>query len=363
MYPHLKIDLDKIEDNTRTIVGLCREHGIGVTGVTKCVCGHPEIAKAMLRGGVIAIGDSRLENLHRLQAAGVDTRYELIRLPPLTGAGEVVGAAGMSLNSELAVLEALSRAAVERGTVHEVTLMVDLGDLREGIWPDDLVPFVREALGLEGIRIGGIGANLGCFAGLVPTQENMERLVELAEEVENTLGIELARISGFNSSGLELIASGKSPPRVNHARIGEAILFGRETTHRRPWPGTFQDAFVLTAEILELKKKPSLPMGERAEDAFGKRPVFEDRGEVTRALLNVGREDVDVEGVTSCDDRLTVLGASSGYLALDVTLEEEIAVGEELSFFLSYSALLRAMTSEYVKKDLFRDDALCGDGD
>jgi predicted amino acid racemase len=29
-------------------------------------------------------------------------------------------------------------AADDRGQVHEVMLMVDLGDLREGLWPSDL---------------------------------------------------------------------------------------------------------------------------------------------------------------------------------------------------------------------------------
>ena len=45
--------------------------------------------------------------------------------------------------------------------------------------------------------------------------------------------------------------------------------------------------------------------------------------------------------------------ASSGYLILDMShVGREIRVGEELAFTLSYSALLRAMTSEYVAKEL-----------
>ena len=343
-HPCLTIDLDKIEHNARTIVGLCKQHGIDVTGVTKGVCGRPEVAKAMLRGGVSSIGESHIENIHRLKAAGVSTSYMLLQIPALSAADEVVEAVDVSLNSELAVLEGLSAAARRHGRVHEVVLMVDLGDLREGIWPDELVPFVREALRLPGIRIKGVGTNLACFGAVAPSADNMNQLVELAREIEQTFGSTLEWISGVNSSGLELIAAGCMPMRVNHARIGEAILLGRETIHRKPWPGTFQDAFVLHAEILELRKKPSLPVGERCEDAFGKHPAFEDRGEVLRALLNVGREDVDVGGITPIDARIMILGGSSDYLVADVSGAAGVRVGDELAFSVTYGALLAAMT-------------------
>jgi predicted amino acid racemase len=357
-HPYLTIDLDKIEHNARTIVGLCKQHGIEVTGVTKVTCGNPDVARAMLRGGVSSIGESHLENIHRLKAAGVSTSYMLLQIPALSGVDEVVEAVDVSLNSELAVLEALSRVARRHGRVHDVILMVDLGDLREGIWPEELVPFVREALRFPGIRIKGLGTNLACFGAVAPSGGNMKQLVELACEIEQTFDLVLDWVSGANSSGLELIAWGRMPKRVNHARIGEGILLGRETIHRKPWPGTFQDAFVLHAEILELRKKPSVPVGERCEDAFGKLPAFEDRGDVMRALLNVGREDVDVDGIAAIDPRIMILGGSSDYLVIDVTgAAGGVHVGDELIFSLKYGALLAAMTSEYVKKRPVRGGA------
>lgn len=356
--PYLTIDLDKIEHNTRAIVDLCNKHGIAVTGVTKGVCGHPGIAEAMLRGGVTSIGDSRLKNIQRLRNAGIDTTFMLLRVPPLSTVGTVVESVDLSLNSELAVLEGLSAAAVLAGKIHDVILMVDFGDLREGIWPDDVIAFVREAIRLDGIRIQGIGTNLACFGGVVPSEANMGQFVALANELEQRFTITLEWISGINSSGLELIASGRMPWRINHARIGEAILLGCETIQRKPWPGTVQNAFVLYAEVLELKKKPSLPVGERSEDAFGELTGFEDRGKILRALINVGREDIDINGITPIDSRIDILGGSSGYLVLDVTaMEDNIAVGDELSFTLNYSALLTAMTSEYVTKHTLKNSA------
>lgn len=70
-----------------------------------------------------------------------------------------------------------------------------------------------------------------------------------------------------------------------------------------------------------------------------------------RALLNVGREDIDVEGIRPHEPRFEVLGASSGYLILDVTpAAGSLRVGDELSFSVNYGALLAIMTSEYIEK-------------
>jgi predicted amino acid racemase len=305
----------------------------------------------MLRGGVSSLGDSRMENVERLRAAEIDAPLMMLRMPPLSQVQEVIASVDLSLNSELTVLAALAKTARRGRRQHPVIVMVDLGDLREGVWPDDLIPFVREVVALDGIRLVGLGANLTCYGGVIPTERNMGRLAGYAVEVEKTFGIQLPWISGGNSSALPLIAAGVMPQRINHVRIGEAILLGRETIQRTPWPDTFQDAFLLRGEVIECKEKPSVPVGPRGEDAFGRKREFRDRGEVERALVNVGREDVDVEGLVPLDPRLRVLGASSDYLLVDVTRARgDVRVGDELVFSLSYGALLAAMDSEYVEK-------------
>lgn len=350
-HPHLTIDLSKIEHNARVIVDLCRGHGIEVTGVTKATHGDAEVARAMLRGGVTGIGESHLENVRRLKDAEIDAPVMLLTVPSLSDVGAVICTVDVSLNSEISVLDALSQAALNQGNIHDVLVMVDLGDLREGVLPQYLDGFMHQAAALPGIRIKGLGANLTCFGGVVPSRENMGRLVQQARETEEAFGLKLEWISGGNSSALKLIASDSMPSEVNHARIGEAILLGCETTHREPWPDTHQDAFVLKAEVVEAKEKPSQPKGELAEDAFGHVPRFEDLGDIDHALVNIGREDVDVEGLTPVDDRLHVLGGTSGYVALDITKAEgEIEVGSEITFTLNYAALVVAMGSEYIEK-------------
>lgn len=351
--PVIEVDIDKIEKNARTMVKLCADHGIDVTGVTKVTCGMPQVAQAMIRGGVTQIGESRLENIHRLRAGGVNRPVMLLRIPPLSAAEEIVRSVDVSLNSEISVIRRLGQIAESLGTIHRVILMVDLGDLREGIWPEDLLPMVREVLDLPGIKIQGLGTNLTCYGGVIPTEENLQQLVDYAHRVEDRFGIALETLSGGNSSTLPLLARGKVPKEINNLRLGESILLGRETLARTAWPGTSQDGFCLRAELIELKKKPSVPIGEIGQDAFGRTPVFEDRGAMVRGILNIGREDVDVEGLTPADPAVQILGASSDHLLVDLTARAETAeLGQEIRFIPGYSALLAGMTSAYVAKQV-----------
>ena len=354
--PVVTIDLDKIESNSRAVVDFCRGHGIQVTGVTKATCGMPQVARAMLAGGVSGIGESRLKNVQRLRASGINAPLMLLRIPPLSMVDDIVGRVDISLNSEFAVIKALSRAAEKRSIVHDIILMVDLGDLREGVWPDELLPLAEQTVRLPGVRIVGLGTNLTCYGGVLPSEENMGALVEHARSLEQQFDLRLRYISGGNSSSLPLVAGGRMPPEVNHLRIGEAILLGRETIHRNPWPGTVQDAFLLTAELIELKAKPSVPIGQLGEDAFGGKPVFEDQGTRLRGILNVGREDIVVEGMTPVRPGISILGASSDHLLIDVTdMKPPAQLGADISFQMNYAALLAAMTSEFVMKDPVRE--------
>jgi len=349
--PTVIVDLDKIEANARAVTSLCSEKGISVTGVTKVTCGMPSVARALLRGGVKGIGESRLENVHRLRANGIVDEMMLLRIPPLSETEEIVRSVDTSLNSEISVIRSLSRAAQEHGVVHNVILMIDLGDLREGLWPDDVLPAARETLELPNLKLQGVGTNLTCYGGVIPTEKNIQQLVDWAHRIEDAFGVKIDIISGGNSSSLPLLRAGKMPKEVNHLRIGEALMIGRETVHRSPWPGTSQDAFKLEAEVIELKRKPSVPIGETGQDAFGKTPTFEDKGEILRGILNIGREDVDIDGLTPVDTQQRILGASSDHLLVDVSSDQaSIQLGGSVDFIMNYSALLAAMTSAYVGK-------------
>ena len=158
-------------------------------------------------------------------------------------------------------------------------------------------------------------------------------------------------ISGGNSSSLSLMLEGCLPAGINNLRLGESIILGRETIARRPLPGLHTDAVTLQAEVIEVKDKPSVPIGEIGQDAFGRTPVFADRGWQRRAILAVGQQDVDPEGLIPLEPGLQVLGASSDHLLLDTTdYPGEVQVGQIISFGLTYAALLRASTAAYVEE-------------
>lgn len=351
MYPHIEIDTRKIEANTRAIVAAARSAGVSIAGVTKVTCGSPEVGRAMLNGGVAMLGESRLENIARLRAAGLPGPYLLLRLPMLSQVERVVELADYSLVSALETIRALDRAAARAGKQHRVILMVDLGDLREGFWPDELVPAAVATAGLRHVIIAGIGVNLTCYGGVCPTPANLGQLVALAREVEAATGRPLEIISGGNSSSLRLLLRGQFPPGINHLRIGEGIVLGRETIAREPIPGAHLDAFIIRAEVIEVREKPSVPIGEIGQDAFGNVPEFEDVGRHLRAICAIGRQDAPPEGLTPVDPAIRILGASSDHLLLDVTkVKSRPRVGDLIEFVPNYGALLSAMTSPYVDK-------------
>jgi predicted amino acid racemase/arginase family enzyme len=355
--PEVAIDLGRIERNARAVVTRCAATGIKIFGVTKGTCGHPQVARAMLRGGVVGIAESRFENIRRLRDSGITAPIMLLRSPPISRVEEVVRTVDISLQSELTTIAELSRIAERMGRVHDIMLMVDLGDLREGIWPTDLIPTVEKVLEMKGVRIAGLGTNLTCFGAIMPTEENLTQLMAHAYKVESLTGLPLDWISGGNSSSLPLLLDHGLPVGINNLRIGEAILQGGlETFRETPWQDLQFDACRLTGDVIEVKRKPSMPIGESGYDAFGNQPVFVDEGDRLRAIANIGREDVLIEGLTPLNKGVRVLGASSDHLVMDVTdADPPIAVGDRVSFRMNYGALLAVMTSEYVEKSPIHD--------
>ncbi|MDG5467893.1 alanine/ornithine racemase family PLP-dependent enzyme [Deltaproteobacteria bacterium IMCC39524] len=346
--PRLEIDLRKIHHNARTLVERLDKRGISVTGITKATLGSAEIAATLLEAGVKRLGDSRIENIEAMRSALGAAEMTLIRSPMLSQAKRVVMSADVSCNTEIEVIKKLSLEAKKAGRTHGVILMVELGDLREGIMPEDVTDTVRETLSLPNIVFKGIGTNLACRSGVSPDSRNMTMLSDLADSIEATLGLNIDIVSGGNSANLEWALSGAEIGRINDLRLGEAILLGCETLHRQPIDGLYTDSITLCAEVIEAKVKPSKPSGTIAQTAFGEAPPVTDRGLVTQAILAVGQQDIDPSGLQA-PTGINVLGASSDHLILESD-ELKLSVGTEVTFQLNYSALVRAMTSPFIGK-------------
>lgn len=345
--PRLEINLDKIQHNARILVERLGARGIAVTGVTKSFLGSPVIAGVLLRAGVSSLGDSRIENIKTMRNANIAASMSLIRLPMPSQVDQVVAHTDVSFNTELEVIRELSAAALRAKRAHEIVLMVELGDLREGIMPADLESTVRETLRLPNIRLKGIGANLACRSGVSPDARNMAELSALADSVEARFELKLGLVSGGNSGNLEWALNGADTGRVNDLRLGESILLGCETLHRHAIEGLYTDAITLVAEVIESKRKPSKPWGEMTQNAFGEQPVVIDRGVISQTILAIGQQDIDSAGLQA-PQGIEILGASSDHLIVDAG--KQLSPGNEIRFKPNYSGLVRAMTSSFVIK-------------
>lgn len=345
-FPTVRVRLDAVRENTASVA--CRFDG-DLAAVTKGVCGDPHVAEAMLQGGADLLADSRIENLRRLDRR-FDADLLLLRIPMASEIEAVARVADASLHSEIDTLEALSATCQHLETTHRVIVMVDVGDRREGVLPENLDPFLRRADDLPGIEVAGIGTNFACMSGLQATTEKVAELRDLAESAESTLGRELPVVSAGGSAILPRLADPDGLAGVTQLRIGEGILLGTEPTEDVPVSYLRQDAFRISAEVVELKEKPAAPDGETAQAAFGDPPTVEDGGKQTRAVVALGRQDVEPSDLEPVRDDVDVIGASSDHTVLDVSgASPAVEVGDRLVFRPGYGSLLGAFTSPYVR--------------
>lgn len=358
MYPKLTIDIKKLKHNLDGVAAITKDRGnCSLMIVTKGVCADRKVIEMVAKHPKVDyLADSRMKNImsYAEYARGNGKKTVLLRLPQASEIKEVVRYVDISFNSELATIQLLNDEAGKQEVNHKVVLMIDLGDLREGIFTenaDEVFSTVRKTLAMKNVTLLGLAVNLTCYGAIIPKEENLTQLCNWADRIEGKLGIRLEMISGGNSSSIYLIDKGELPKRVNNLRLGEAFLLGNDTAYGTKLPGTTDDALLLEAQIIELKQKPSFPIGEVGVDAFGQKPTFEDRGIMKRAILAVGRQDIDADSLTPLDSHIRVLGCSSDHLLLDLTVAtHKYKVGDVLTFKVGYGSMLQAMTSPYVEK-------------
>ncbi len=349
MYPRLVIDTEKYRYNVNRIQNLCHRHGLSMMAVTKVFCAAKPLTQVLKEEKVDYIADSRLTNLRKISTT---IPKVLLRLVSLYEVDEVVNVTNISLNSELSVIKALDKAAEKYDQKHGIIIMVDIGDLREGVYyKENLDLIIEEVLKLNHIELKGLGTNLTCYGGIIPTKETLKKLIDIVNHVEEKFDIDIDIVSGGNSSHLHLLNKDIHIDRINNLRIGEALALGRETAFGEQLEMLYNDVFTLEADIIELQKKPSVPEGDIGMDAFGKKPKFTDLGVINRAILGIGRQDVDYYELVPYDKNVRLIGSSSDHVIAGITdMDTRYKVGDVLRFKLTYGSLLSLMTSEYVEK-------------
>lgn len=358
MYPRLVMNLDKLENNLEAVAKIAKdEAGCSLMIVTKAVCADNEVVKLIAENPKVDyIADARLENIKSFYelAHRNGKKTVLLRLPMQSEVVEMVNYVDISMNSEIETIKLINEAAGKVDKKHGLILMIDLGDLREGIFfknDEEIFKTVEQILAMENINFEGIGVNLTCYGAIIPKEDNLGILAEWKDKIEEKFDIKLNIVSGGNSSSMYLAESGKLPKGINNLRPGESFLLGNDTAYGGSVRGTVNDAMVCEAEIIEIKKKPSMPIGEIGKDAFGNVPHYEDKGDMVRAIIAIGQQDTTLDGMIPLEEGIEIIGGSSDHTVLDVTgAKRELKVGDIVSFRLEYGALLKNATSKYVNK-------------
>ncbi len=363
-YPIMTINLKHMKRNYQSVIARCKQYDIVVSGVVKATGdvtkSYLDIANVMMKAGCIGVADSRLDSIIALRQAGFKDDIMLLRVPMLSELEDVVKYVDTSLQSEPTVIAKTEQIAARLNKTHRIVLMMDLGDLREGFF--DEVELIKAALKVENdcpnLVLYGIGTNLSCYGSIKPDTDNLTRLVDIAKRVENKIGRKLDIISGGATTSLPLVYDNTMPTGINHLRIGEGALLARDLIDiwKIDMPELYQDIYTLEAEIIEIKDKPTHPIGELFIDAFGYRPTYQDIGVRKRALLALGKRDFgSLEGIVPIDANIKIFGASSDHLIVDVSdCKPPLKVGDTVKFNCYYQAMVFCNHSPYVEKAYVR---------
>jgi ornithine racemase len=359
----LRIKIPKIVSNIKKINKFLADYDKKWTLVMKVLAQHQESLKIILNHPCInevhSVANSRLSGLQIMKEANPDLRTMYIKPPAINHAERVVRLADISLNTSYPVLEALDAAAKKLGKVHQVVIMIELGELREGIIRENIDNFYRKLSKLKHIKVIGIGTNLGCMYGIEPTYDKLIQLSLYRELLESKYEMNLELVSGGSSITLPLVTKNTIPPAVNHFRIGEAAFFGVIPGETKKFRDLTVDTFEFAGYIIELEKKPSVPDGNLTDASVGVAATDGDEEKETyRAILNFGILDVDMENIIPKNPRVQFAGTTSDMTVFDLGDNRNkdgkpmYKVGDQIRFKTNYMGVARLMNSHFVEFEL-----------
>jgi len=355
------VNLNALQHNLQRIRERMEHHGASWSVVTKALCGHTETLRALHAMGVRSMADSRLDNLSAMAAALPDVERWYLRPPLLSAVREVVRLTDLSLNSEVEVIRALNREALRQGKIHRIIIMVELGDLREGVLPGGLTRFFEAVHKLPNIETVGIGAQVGCLSGIAPDRDQLDQLLLYRELLELKFDCRLPLISAGSSIFLPALRDGIVPTAVNHYRIGEALLLGTDLLHGGVLEGFRDDAFTIEAEVVEVREKSLVPSGTQVDsapfdalvDGAGDTHPSPGPQRGYRALVALGQLDIEVSGLSPATDGFEIAGASSDITAVNLGDDRgDLHLGDAIAFRPDYGALVRIMNNPSVAKQV-----------
>lgn len=350
---YITLNKEKLQNNYRFLDAFFREHGISWAIVSKLLCGNYDYVKILCETGIEEICDSRISNLQLIKEINPDIQTVYIKPPAKLSIEDVVRYADVSFNTEITTIEWLSEEAQRQEKTHKVAIMVEMGDLREGVLGEDLVEFYESVFKLPNIEVVSFGTNLNCLHGVMPSHDKLIQLSLYKQLIEAKFNRKIPWVTGGTSVVIPLILNHQLPKGINHFRIGETLYNGHNLFTGEVIDGMEDDIIQLYAEVIELTEKPKVPMGDMEANPSGE--IFEvkeeDLGKTTyRAILDLGLLDVSPEFLIPTAPDIEIAGASSDMIVLDLGEEPKYKVGDVVPFKLKYMGALGLMNSDYIEK-------------
>lgn len=350
----LKLYKDKLKDNFDFLQEQFRENGVAWGVVSKLLCGNELYLKELIDLGVREIHDSRISNLAKIKEINPEVQTVYIKPSSKRNLAQMVRYADVSLNSELDTIRWISEEAGRQGKTHKVIIMVETGDLREGVMGDHLIDFYAQVFELPHMEIIGLGTNLNCLNGIMPSADKLIQLCLYKQIIELKFNKKIPWVSAGTSVTLPLMFNKQLPKGVNHFRIGETLYFGLDLFEEKVIEGMHGDVFKLYTEIIEMQEKPLLPSGTLAANPQGETVEIDQSlyGQSSfRAILDIGLLDVDPKYLIPDDGEFEILGASSDMLILNLGKNPRgYKVGDVIKFRLKYMGALAVLNSDYIEK-------------
>ena len=347
---------DKLKHNYQFLDRLLKANDKEWAVVTKLLCGNKTYIKELIDLGAREICDSRVSNLKVVKQLNPNVETVYIKPPAKRSIKNIVKYADASFNTEFETIKLLSEEAIKQGKIHRIIIMVEMGDLREGVMGDDLLDFYAQIFKLQGIMVTGIGTNLNCLSGVLPSHDKLIQLSLYEQLIETKFNRKIPWVTGGTSITLPMLQKKQIPQGINHFRIGETLYFGNDLLENKPFKGMRQDVIKLFTEIIEITEKPKVPVGELAENPSGELLEIDDNdyGELSyRAIIDIGLLDITIDFLIPEDEQITIIGASSDMLILDLGKRyKKYKVGDLISFRLKYMGALGLFNSDYIEKRL-----------
>ena len=352
----LELHRSRLRHNYNKLSELFAEHNIEWGVVTKLLCGNTTYLQEILDLGVEEIHDSRISNLKAVKKLNPNVQTVYIKPPAKRSIKKIVKYADVSFNSSFDTIKMISDEAVRQEKLHKIIIMIEMGDLREGILGENVIEFYSKVFELPGIRIIGLGSNLNCLHGVMPSQDKLIQLSLYKQLIEAKFNREIPWVSGGTSVTIPLLLKNMRPMGVNHFRVGEILYFGLNLFTMKTVKGMKDDVFKLHAEIIELYEKPKLPTGELAENPSGEVTEIDETlyGKTSyRAIIDIGLLDVSPDFLIPDDTTIEISGASSDMLVIDLgKTRRNYKVGDLVSFKLRYMGALSILNSAYIDKKI-----------